>query len=64
MPSLGGVLPPLALDGEEQRDEGVLQLLLVLELVAHREVGHQLLGKLPHQDLDVGEDLQVVKTLD
>ena len=58
MPSLRGVLPPLALDGEEQRDEGVLQLLLVLELVAHGEVGDELLGELPHEDLDVGQDLE------
>ena len=33
--SLCGMLTPLALDREEERDEGVLQLLFVLELITH-----------------------------
>ena len=60
MASLCGVLPPLALDGEEERDEGVLQLLLVLQLVPHGEVGHELLRQVFHQDLNIREDLEEI----
>ena len=61
MASLGGVLPPLALDGEQKGDEGVLQLLLVLELIPYREVGHELFGELLHEDLHVRQDLEEIR---
>ena len=57
LPAVGHVLPPFALYREEEADEGVFELFLVLQLVSDSQVVDQLLGQVPDQDLDVGQDL-------
>lgn len=54
---IGGHLAPLVLHVEQERDERVLELLLVLELVAQRQLGDERLRIVLHAPLELGQEL-------
>ena len=61
-------LSPLLLDGQQQRDKLVLELLLVLELVPQGQLGDERLGVVLDGDLQLlvqlvkGRDRQLLET--